>query len=48
VRKPLQSWEELEQVARIRRTVPNRPTQRDVTNLTVRRLRGPFWRFKRR
>jgi hypothetical protein len=41
-------YEELERLARIRRTVRAAPTRSDVENLTRRRLRGPFWRFKRR
>jgi hypothetical protein len=43
-----QSFEEVERLARIRRTVRAAPTQRDVAELTRRRLRGPFWRRKRR
>jgi hypothetical protein len=39
------SWEELERVAGITRTVRPRPTQRDVANLTRKRLsKSPQWR----
>jgi len=40
----IRSWSELEQVAGIKRTVPPSVTQRDVYNLTKKRLRGPFWK----
>jgi hypothetical protein len=40
-------WNELEQLVGVRRTVPRSYTQRDVYELTRRRLKGPFWRRKR-
>ena len=47
MKQPIRSWAELEQVAGIKRTTPPAPTQRDVANLTAKRLRGPFWKRKR-
>ncbi len=41
-------WDELERMAGIQRTAPKSFTQRDAANLTAKRLRGPFWRRKRR
>jgi hypothetical protein len=41
-------WDELERLAGVKRTVPKSYTRRDVEVLTRRRLKGPFWRFRRR
>lgn len=48
--KPLKAknWAEVEQIAGIRRTHNPAVTQRDVANLTRKRLKGPFWKFPRR
>lgn len=42
------TWDELEQRIGVQRTVPPAPTQRDVTNLTRKRLaKSPFWKRMR-
>ena len=45
----VKTWEELERVAGITRTVQPAPTQRDAQNLTAKRLAAsPFWRRRKR
>lgn len=41
-------WEELEQRIGVKRTVPVSVTRRDVEKLTADRLRGPFWKLRRK
>jgi hypothetical protein len=41
------TWDDVERIAGIKRTVPPRPTLRDVDKLTAMHLRGwPAWRRK--
>lgn len=44
----VRDWDELERLTGIKRNVPPAPTRRDAANLTLQRLRGRFWRRKRR
>ncbi len=48
MREKPRDWADLERIAGIQRTVPPSVTQKDVQNLTAKRLKGPFWSRKLR